>query len=82
MLTIALSVAEAVVLSCCTSLSRLQKTEEESRGLPTKVGSGLVEKFHLQRNRRATASLSPVLIHFLAPHGKLYVSCQEQLNAG
>src|SRR6266568_610476 len=24
------------------------------------------------RNRRASASLSPVLIHFLAPHGKLY----------
>ena len=51
-LTIALSVAEAVVLSCRTLLSRLQKTEEESRGLPTKVGSDLVEKFHLQRNRR------------------------------
>src|SRR6266480_4522860 len=25
-----------------------------------------------KRNRRASASLSPVLIHFLAPHGKLY----------
>ncbi|HLQ30896.1 MAG TPA: hypothetical protein VK140_16800 [Ktedonobacteraceae bacterium] len=25
-----------------------------------------------RRNRRASASLSPVLIHFLAPHGKLY----------
>ncbi len=24
-----------------------------------------------RRNRRASASLSPVLIHFLAPHGKL-----------
>jgi len=26
-----------------------------------------------QRNRRATASLSPVLIHFIEPHGKLYL---------
>ena len=25
-----------------------------------------------ERNRRASASLSPVLSHFLAPHGKLY----------
>src|SRR5205823_6063120 len=25
-----------------------------------------------RRNRRASNSLSPVLIHFLAPHGKLY----------
>jgi len=24
------------------------------------------------RNRRASASLSPVLVHFVAPHGKLY----------
>ncbi|SRR6266700_6171528 len=24
------------------------------------------------QNRRATATLSPVLIHFVAPHGKLY----------
>jgi hypothetical protein len=54
MLTMALSVADAVVLSCCTALSRLQKTEEESRGLPTFVGSDLVENFHLQRNRRAS----------------------------
>ena len=25
-----------------------------------------------RRNRRASNSLSPVLVHFLAPHGKLY----------
>src|SRR5215469_10988771 len=79
MLTSALSVAEAVVLSCCTSSSRSQKPEEETRELPTKVGSDLVEKFHLQRNRRASASLSPVLVHFLEPHGKLYLRLQVRV---
>ena len=29
-------------------------------------------KEEFKRNRRASASLSPVLIHFIAPHGKLY----------
>jgi hypothetical protein len=78
-LTIALYVADAVVLSFCTSLSRLQKTEEESRGLPTKVGSDLVEKFHLQRNRRVSAPLSPIFYLFLAPTGKLYLKVKHLL---
>ena len=65
MFTIALNVADAVVLSCCTALSRLQKTEEESRGLPTKVGSDLVENFHLQRNRRVLNRVSVELFVLL-----------------
>lgn len=32
----------------------------------------LVTRRWQQRNRRASGSLSPVLIHFLAPHGKLF----------
>jgi hypothetical protein len=38
---------------------------DEARGLL------LAERWQ-DRNRRASASLSPVLIHFVAPHGKLY----------
>src|SRR5215469_16545333 len=38
---------------------------DEARGLL------LVERWQ-DRNRRASVSLSPVLIHFVAPHGKLY----------
>jgi hypothetical protein len=79
-LTIALSVAEAVVLSCCTLLSRSQKTEEESRELPTKVGSGLVEKFHLQRNRRATTTLSPILYPFQLPTSTLSQKLKKVLS--
>jgi hypothetical protein len=79
-LTIALYVADAVVLSCCTSLSRLQKTEEESRGLPTKVGSDLAENFHLQRNRRVSTPLSPIFYLFLAPAGILYQKVQRLLT--
>ncbi len=30
-----------------------------------------LKHFPVERNRRASVSLSPVLIHFLAPHGKL-----------
>jgi hypothetical protein len=78
-LTIALSVAEAVVLSGCTSLSWLQKTEEESKELPTFVGSSLVENFHLQRNRRVSNTLSPIFYLFLAPTGKLYLKVQDVL---
>ena len=32
----------------------------------------LVTRRWQQRNRRASASLSPVLVHFLEPQGKLY----------
>ncbi len=38
---------------------------DEARGL-------LVTERWQDRNRRASASLSPVLVHFVAPHGKLY----------
>ena len=38
---------------------------DEARGL-------LLSERWQDRNRRATNSLSPVLIHFVAPHGKLY----------
>jgi len=62
---IALNVAEAVVLSCCTSLSWLRKTEHESRGLPTFIGSDLVENFHLQRNRRVLNLVSVELFVLL-----------------
>lgn len=34
----------------------------------------------LKRNRRESATLSPVLIHFVPPDGKLYLKLQRSLN--
>jgi hypothetical protein len=47
---------------------------DETRGL-------LVTEHWCDQNRRATASLSPVLIHFLPPDGKLYLKLQQYLKS-
>jgi hypothetical protein len=47
---------------------------DEAKGL-------LVTERWQDRNRRATTSLSPVLIHFLPSSGKLYLKLQQFLGA-
>jgi hypothetical protein len=69
-------------------------TDELGAKVRAKLRLGAKNWFHWQRkflqtvksarwlrNRRATATLSPVLIHFLALGGKLYLKLQQVLNA-
>src|SRR5215467_9546454 len=51
--------------------SLLARAGEEKKGTPGWC-HGVPLKSCQKRNRRASNALSPVLIHFVAPHGKLF----------
>ena len=64
----------------CVPHSPLDRERGKRKKTCPRLLSGLGHDRGTHRNRRASSTLSPVLIHFLEPHGKLYLKLQDDVR--